>query len=755
MVSDRRQRQGRTTATLVVQARPRPPIARISPDGSQVNQGARVRFSSTSYHPDRSRRIVRTQWQTSWRQRGSGNFIDVDTGRLSPGTYRVNLQVYDDRGARDSAAATLVVQARARPPVARIDPDRRQVNQGERVKFSSASYHQDRDRRIVRSQWQTSWGQGGTGNSIDIDTSRLNEGNYRVNLEVYDDRGARGSATATLLVSALPKQPPVARIAPRRHEVQQGGAAEFDGRASLDPDGKIQEWSWSLDDRRVGTQPSIRIDTSTLNPGEHRIRLDVRDEQDLTANDEAILTVVQRPRDFDAALVQLDVSPAQTAPNQNVSIRAVVANRGKDTLQNVEVRFQILRTQIGRVVLPSLAPGQSREATATWLAKLPGEHIVVATVNPDNQPPETNRTNNIRRRSILVFTRPEVRIDPNPLEVSQGDVAIFSSRVAFPGQQEPTPVEYQWRGPGTRTGRDPAFEFDTSDLPPGRYKIILELSDRRGFEAKAESTLIIRPVKAEVWLAADNERPQTGIEVRFSGGMEPASDGVEYRFVFGESEETDWMTTPEAIHRYDKPGNYTVRLLARRAGDVIGSKSISVAVTETSYALFLRVDGDNIGAGEALTLIASVEPPVDDIEYQFQFGDGEASGWMRAAAVTHTYKDQGEYTALVVARIAGARIVQSPPVRISMGAAKGVLWLWLGAGVAALGALAAAAYSRKTRRAAIKGSFSVVPRLNLDTLRFETRGKVSSGYVIGLRTVRGRPRFETDRSAPIPDVGKD
>ncbi|MDH3443593.1 MAG: PKD domain-containing protein, partial [Deltaproteobacteria bacterium] len=77
VVSDRRQRQGRTTATLVVQARPRPPIARISPDGSQVNQGARVRFSSTSYHPDRSRRIVRTQWQTSWRQRGSGNFIDV------------------------------------------------------------------------------------------------------------------------------------------------------------------------------------------------------------------------------------------------------------------------------------------------------------------------------------------------------------------------------------------------------------------------------------------------------------------------------------------------------------------------------------------------------------------------------------------------------------------------------------------------------------------------------------------------------
>ena len=731
--------QGRAGGTLLAQAGPESNVAVI--------------------RPDRGRSNARAQWQTSWGQRGSGNSVDIDMSRLGTGSHSLNLQVFDDRSAPGSAPPTIIdVPPEPGAPLAKIRPDRRQVNQGERVRFSSVSNHPDRKRRIVRSQWQTSWGPGGTGKSIDIDTSLLSEGSYRVSLEVHDDRGARGSATATLIVSSPQRQPPAARITPRRREVEQGQQARFDGGRSADADGEIQKWTWSIDGRSVGVGPSVRIETRNLSPGEYRVRLDVRDQQRLSASDEATLVVAAQPREADAAIVELNVSPAEVLLNQEVQIRAVVANRGQATLRNLPIDFYIVRARIGQATLLSLEPGESKEVYLNWASKYRGLHTIVATVNPDDRPAERDRGNNTHSIKVTVVEPPSVVINPGTLEVNPGETAAFSSQLVYPGPADLGNIDYFWRGPGDRTGNGPAFEIDTSELPSGRYKITLQVRGRRGFEASAETTLVIRKVfssaSAEFWLSADNQRPRTGQDVRFSGGMKPALDGVEYRLTFGDGKETEWVTRPVAIHRYDKPGNYTVWLRARRAGKFIGSKLIRVAVIESTYAVSLSAKSEKMHAGEPLTLSAAVKPPVDDVEFQFQFGDGEPFGWTREAVVSHTYKNQGAYNAFVMARIPGVGIVQSPPVQINLVPPPGVLWPWLIAVLAILAGLAAA-FWRKRRRAPAEGSFNVVLRLNLRALRIATQGEVNGGYAIGLRTRRGRFRFDIDRTAPNPDVGKE
>ena len=592
IVRDRQQRQGVDRAMLVVEAKPRddvgtetrPPVARISPDRSRVNQGTPVRFFSTSYHPDSKRKIIRTLWQTSWGQKASGDSIEIDTHGLNPGEYSVALNVVDDGRASDSAKAILVIEAAKAlmPPVAIITPDHRRVDQGGRVNFADASYHPNRQTKIVSRRWNTQWGQTHGDNTLIVDTAPLPPGTYWITLEVVDQnkKTDRAKAALEILRAAQPQQPPIARITPRRIEVQQREPAHFDGSQSTDADGKIRAWTWSFNSKLIDQKPSAQIDTRGLSPGEYKVHLEVKDDQGQTARDEALLIVVEPPRDVDAAIVQLDVWPVPVAPNREVQIRAMVANRGKDALRNVPVRFETGATRIAEKTLASLAGGETQEVTAIWIPKSSGEQSIIATVNPDNRPPESNRANNVRRRSVAVLTAPVIKIAPSPLEVRQGDTAKFTGQVTFPGQQGGREVKYFWRGPGNRAGQGAEFQLDTIELAPGNHKIVLEISDSSGFKATADATLTVRGAKAEVWLAADIQSPETGGDVRFTAGTRPALKQVQYKFIFGDDKQTEWSAGAEAVHRYEKSGDYTARLLARSSGVDLGETSIGISVKD-------------------------------------------------------------------------------------------------------------------------------------------------------------------------------
>ena len=593
IVRDRQQRQGVDRAMLVVEAKPRddvgtetrPPVARISPDRSRVNQGTPVRFFSTSYHPDSKRKIIRTLWQTSWGQKASGDSIEIDTHGLNPGEYSVALNVVDDGRASDSAKAILVIEAvkALMPPVAIITPDHRRVDQGGRVNFADASYHPNRQTKIVSRRWNTQWGQTHGDNTLIVDTAPLPPGTYWITLEVVDQnkKPDRAKAALEILRAAQPQQPPIARITPRRIEVQQREPAHFDGSQSTDADGKIRAWTWSFNSKLIDQKPSAQIDTRGLSPGEYKVHLEVKDDQGQTARDEALLIVVEPPRDVDAAIVQLDVWPVPVAPNREVQIRAMVANRGKDALRNVPVRFETGATRIAEKTLASLAGGETQEVTAIWIPKSSGEQSVIATVNPDNRPPESNRANNVRRSSVVVLTAPVIKIAPSPLEVRQGDTAKFTGQVTFPGQQGGREVKYFWRGPGNRAGQGAEFQLDTIELAPGNHKIVLEISDSSGFKATADATLTVRGAKAEVWLAADIQSPETDGDVRFTAGTRPALKQVQYKFIFGDDKQTEWSAGAEAVHRYEKSGDYTARLLARSSGVDLGETSIGISVKES------------------------------------------------------------------------------------------------------------------------------------------------------------------------------
>src|SRR5439155_26035477 len=187
---------------------------------------------------------------------------------------------------------------------------------------------------------------------------------------------------------------PMAKVMPEYLEVNRGEVTFFDGRQSKDPDGRIVSWSWRVDGEPLSRGQAIDINTLHLAPGRHRISLEVTDEQGLTGAASGLLIVKQPTKDVDVALVELQVMPAQTPPNREVQITAVVTNRGKGLVQNVKIRFEVGGTLLTETFVPSLSPGEKSEAKANWLASSPGQHTVAANLDPSNRLADTHNTDN-------------------------------------------------------------------------------------------------------------------------------------------------------------------------------------------------------------------------------------------------------------------------------------------------------------------------------------------------------------------------
>lgn len=101
--------------------------------------------------------------------------------------------------------------------------------------------------------------------------------------------------------------------------------------------------------------------------------------------------------------------------------------------------------------------------------------------------------------------------------------------------------------------------------------------------------------------------------------------------------------------------------------------------------------------GEPVTLSASMEGRASDVEYEFDFGDGERLGWARASSVQHRYAHGGSFQPTVRVRDALQRIAGSEPLLLEVvPAGNGLLWALVTGGFI-LGAFAAARVARLFR----------------------------------------------------------
>ncbi|TYQ18185.1 UNVERIFIED_CONTAM: PKD domain-containing protein [Acetivibrio alkalicellulosi] len=222
--------------------------------------------------------------------------------------------------------------------------------------------------------------------------------------------------------------PPVANII-SSSIVNSGDIIAFDGRNSLDPDGRIVAYAWDLGDGN--TKNGSYITHMYQIPGEYYISLTVTDNSGVSVTKFTTVTVNDNRPD----LIISDITWSPENPNEGdvINITAQIANIGNGpNSQGFLTGFYVDNKYMGYIrVDETINPGNSTEVTFTWLADH-GEHIVKVVANDilDNLK-EIDKDNNWK--SVVLTTKqvnfPDVKVDD--IRWTSGDNINLDSESPF------------------------------------------------------------------------------------------------------------------------------------------------------------------------------------------------------------------------------------------------------------------------------------------------------------------------------------
>ena len=142
-----------------------------------------------------------------------------------------------------------------------------------------------------------------------------------------------------------------------------------------------------------------------------------------------------------------------------------------------------------------------------------------------------------------------------------------------------------------------------------------------------------------------------------SGSEDPDGDPMEYAIDFGDGRWTSWRGEPTFNHTYEEADTYQAILKVRDHTRFDGSYSVLSVDTEAMVpnappVARLEVDADPAAPFEDITANASLstDPDGGNLEYRFDWGDGEVTQWSQDPVATHVYDEPGEYNITLTVR---------------------------------------------------------------------------------------------------------
>ncbi len=195
----------------------------------------------------------------------SASTTTVDHSFAAAGTYNVTLTVTDDEGATDNMAQSVTVSAPNARPVAKFS-----TRCIDNTCTFDASKSSDPDGSITAWNWSLGDGNSATGRSVDYVYQK--EGRYTVTLTVEDDNATTDSASYTVTLT-MPNKSPTASF----NADCSGLDCALDGKASTDPDGSINSYTWDFGDGQSTGGPTVNHNYSKS--GSYTITLTVKDNK--------------------------------------------------------------------------------------------------------------------------------------------------------------------------------------------------------------------------------------------------------------------------------------------------------------------------------------------------------------------------------------------------------------------------------------------------------------------------------------------
>jgi len=305
--------------------------------------------------------------------------------------------------------------------------------------------------------------------------------------------------------------------------------------------------------------------------------------------------------------------------------------------------------------------------------------------------------------------RLSLKAEPNRIEENQ------RTRLIAAISPEAPDARYRFDfGDGEKIGWISKSQIEYLYSSPGTYHASVET--RIGEKSIVKRVRIeVRPIEYSVGLKVDRQRIQVEEEVRFKGGILPASENVRYRFYYGDGEKSRWLEEPTVSHTYSRPGLQHAYLEAKVGEREFHSEKIPIDVRKTEYSLQLEADPSSVQPEERITVNAILQPFAPEVRYRFDFGDGETYVEDGRPDAVHVYRAPGAYDISVTVTI-GQRSL-SKTIRVMVQERQAIvhdqwppLWILIAAAGGTLAVLGGSAYlyRRKSWKSKIEKSTEVV-----------------------------------------------
>ena len=244
-----------------------------------------VIFDASDSEPGRGR-ITSYSWRFGDNQTGNGRVV-THTYSIA-GTYTVELTVTQTAGQTDATTETITVTDA--PPIAQFSfsPVTGKIPPPLDVTFDARA-SKDPDGTVISYVWD--FGDGNTGAGSILDHLYALPGTYTAQLTVKDNAGLTSTISGT--VTAVPRNPPVARFTPK----QVSGIAPFEvtfDASGSSADGTITLYAWDFGDRSPTGKGGILTHTYS-DPGTYTVQLTVTEDGGLTGFDAGTI-IVQAPQ---------------------------------------------------------------------------------------------------------------------------------------------------------------------------------------------------------------------------------------------------------------------------------------------------------------------------------------------------------------------------------------------------------------------------------------------------------------------------
>ncbi len=150
-----------------------------------------------------------------------------------------------------------------------------------------------------------------------------------------------------------------------------------------------------------------------------------------------------------SSVVELIVEPDRANPGDQITINAIVSNKGTGVVKSLTLIFLVDDVEIGRTPVSMIFPAEEKRLTSTWTAEGPGRHIVRAQIELGTQEFDPDSFDNFLTSIIHISgedsPKPDVEftnIDFDSLNLIPGNYYLLPLKVRNPSFAQINNIPY-------------------------------------------------------------------------------------------------------------------------------------------------------------------------------------------------------------------------------------------------------------------------------------------------------------------------